>query len=148
MNRYLAGAVAGTAATAVMTLAISAGKAAGLLHIPPPEQVTTRVTDLAGVDTEAPGSEFTAGSLVAHHAFGATGGVTYALLRRLLPASTSLSGLFIGGLVWVTAYMGYLPLLRLCPWPDEDRPSRTAVMIAAHGVCGTVLAETERRLAD
>lgn len=147
MNRYLAGAIAGTAATAVMTAAISLGKAAGLLHIPPPEQVTSRVTDKAGVDHDAPASEFTAGSLVAHHAFGAAGGVAYTMIRRFLPASTPLAGIAFGGLVWVTAYMGYLPLLKLYPWPDEDDPSRTGVMIAAHAVYGTALAETEKRLA-
>lgn len=147
MNRYLAGGIAGVAATAVMTAAISAGKAAGLLHIPPPEQVTTRVTDIAGVDNEAPASEFTAGSLVAHHAFGAAGGVAYTLIRRFLPASTPLAGLLFGGLVWATAYVGYLPMLKLYPWPDRDRTSRMAVMIGAHAVYGTALAEFEKRLA-
>lgn len=146
MNRYLAGGVAGVVATAVMTVTISAGKAAGLLHIPPPEQVTTRVTDIAGVDNQAPASEFTVGSLIAHHAFGATGGVAYTLVRRFLPASTPLAGLSFGGLVWLTAYAGYLPILKLYPWPDRDRPSRMAVMIGAHGVYGIVLAGVEKRL--
>lgn len=148
MNRYLAGGVAGVVATAVMTVAISAGKAAGLMHVPPPEQVTTNVTNRAEADAEAPAPEFTAGSLLAHHAFGAAGGVVYALIRRFLPASSPAAGLLFGGMVWLTAYMGYLPALRLYPWPDEDRPSRMAVMIAAHAVYGTVLAETERWLAD
>lgn len=148
LNRYLAGAVAGVIATALMTVGISAGKLAGLLRTPPPEQVTKRVTDRAGLDTDAPEPEFTAGSLLAHHAFGASGGVAYALIRQFLPASATLAGLVFGGLIWMTAYLGYLPLLRLYPWPDDDRRSRMAVMIAAHAVYGVTLASADKRLAE
>jgi hypothetical protein len=68
------------------------------------------------------------------------------LARRILPRSTPLAGLAWGGLIWISAYLGALPLLRLYPWPDDDRPSRTAVMIGAHAVYGIVLAEAAKRL--
>ena len=148
MNRYLIGAVAGVIATAVMTVAMTLGKLAGLMSTPPPEQVTAKVTQLAGVDAHAPEHEFTTGSLIAHHGFGAVAGVIYVAIRRFLPASSPLAGLIFGGLVWVTAYAGYLPALKLYPWPDDDRHSRTAVMIVAHAVFGTTLAETEKRLEE
>lgn len=147
MNRYLAGGVAGVIATGVMTVAITLGKRAGLLHIPPPEQVTTDVTNAVQPGAEAPAPEFTPGSLLAHHAFGAAAGVGYVVARRFLPGPTALAGLTWGGIVWVSAYAGALPLLELYPWPDQDRPSRMAVMVGAHAVYGTVLAETEKRLA-
>lgn len=147
MNRYLTGAVAGVIATALMTVAISIGKLFGLLRTPPPTQVTTAVTNRMGIDAdESPDPEFNTGSLIAHHGFGATAGVIYVLVRRFLPSSSPVAGLIFGALVWTTAYVGYLPLLRLYPWPDDDRHSRTAVMIVAHGVYGTTLAETERRM--
>jgi hypothetical protein len=148
MNRYLAGGVAGVIATAVMTVAITLGKRAGLLHIPPPEQVTTSVTNKAQPGAEAPAPGFTPGSLLAHHAFGAAGGVGYVVARRFLPDSPPLAGLAWAGLIWVTAYAGVLPALKLYPWPDQDRASRMAVMIGAHAVHGAVLAEAEKRLAD
>lgn len=146
MNRYLTGAVAGIIATALMTVAISIGKLFGLLRTPPPTQVTTSVTNRMGIDPEPPDPEFNTGSLIVHHAFGATAGAIYVLVRRFLPASSPVAGLLFGALVWTTAYVGYLPLLRLYPWPDDDRHSRTAVMIVAHGVYGTSLAELERSM--
>lgn len=146
MNRYLAGAVAGIIATALMTVAISAGKLFGLLRTPPPTQVTTNVTNRMGIDLEPPDPEFNVGTLIAHHGFGATAGAIYVSMRRVLPASSPVAGLIFGGLVWSTAYLGYLPLLRLYPWPDDDRHSRTAVMIVAHAVYGVSLAEVERRM--
>lgn len=146
MNRYLMGAIAGVIATAVMTVVISAGHLFGLLRIPPPEQVTVRATRRAGMPSHDPEPEFTASALIAHHGFGAAAGVLYVVARRFLPASSATAGLIFGGLVWVSAYMGFLPALRLYPWPDDDRPSRTAVMILAHAVYGTMLAEAEKRL--
>lgn len=148
MNRYLIGTLAGTIATAVMTIVISAGKLLGLLRTPPPTEVTTNITNRLGVDREPPDPEFNTGTLIAHHGFGAVCGVIYVLVRRYLPASSPVAGLIFAAMVWTTQYVGYLPLLKLYPWPDDDRHSRTAVMIAAHAVYGTMLAETEKRLAE
>lgn len=148
MERYVIGALAGTIATAVMTIVISAGKVFGLLRTPPPAEVTTNVTNRVGIDPEPPDPEFTTGTLIAHHGFGAVCGAVYVVVRRFLPTSSPVAGLLFAALVWTTAYVGYLPLLKLYPWPDDDRHSRAAVIIAAHAVYGTTLAETEKRLAE
>ncbi len=148
MNRYLAGAVAGVVATAIMTMVIEIGKLAGLLRIPPPEQVTVNVTHRVGVSSQSPEPKFTIDTLLAHHGYGAVMGMLYVAARRFLPASSVIAGLIWAIAVWTTAYLGYLPALHLYPWPDDDRPSRTAVMIVAHAVYGTTLAETEKRFRD
>ncbi|HEV2127449.1 MAG TPA: DUF6789 family protein [Thermomicrobiales bacterium] len=146
MNRYLIGAVAGVIATAIMTIAIEIGKLVGLLRMPPPEQVAVNVTRRVGMTSRSPEPEFTAGTLVTHHGYGVVVGMLYVAVRRFLPGSSGLAGLVWGAVVWTTAYLGYLPALRLYPWPDDDRPSRTVVMIVAHAVYGTTLVETEKRL--
>ncbi len=147
MNRYLVGAVAGIIATAVMTLVISAGERLGLLRTPPPTQVTTTVTNRAGIDPEPPDPEFNPGTLIAHAGFGVAAGPLYVVAKPILPNSRITAGAVYGGAVWASAYGGYLPALHLYPWPDDDRHSRTIVMIAAHVVYGVTLTETERWLA-
>lgn len=148
MNRYAIGALSGTIATALMTVVISTGKLLGLLRTPPPTQITMNVTNRAGINPEPPDPEFNTGTLIAHHGFGAVCGMIYVLARRYLPASSTGAGLLFAGLVWATSYAGYLPMLKLYPWPDDDRPSRRTVMLAAHAVYGTMLSKTEKLLAD
>lgn len=148
MRRYLSGAVAGVIATVIMTIAIEGGKLLGLLRTPPPTEITTNVTNRMGLDPEPPDPGFNPGTLVAHAGFGVVAGALYVPARRMLPRSTVIAGLIWGGLVWLTAYGGYLPALRLYPWPDDDRSSRAAVMIVAHGVYGVSLAEAEERLRE
>lgn len=148
MNRYLRGAIAGVIATGVMTLVISAGQRLGLLRTPPPTQITTTATNRIGIDPEPPESGFNTGTLLAHAGFGAVAGTIYVLIRRILPHSRIAAGAIYGGAIWVSAYGGYLPALDLYPSPDDDRHSRTAVMIAAHMVYGVTLTEAERWLAS
>ena len=146
MNRYLSGAIAGLVATGVMTVVIVAAEWMGLLRVPPPEQVTARTAERAGVDRHGTQPRFTAISLASHHAYGASCGVLYALVRRFLPAPGTAAGLLYGALLWTVAYLGYLPVLRLYPWPKDDRRSRAVTMVAAHAVYGVTLDRALRRL--
>lgn len=148
MNRYFGGALAGVIATGVMTLVISAGERLGLLRTPPPTQVTTNAANRVGIDPEPPEPRFNAGTLAAHTGFGAVAGAIYVAAKPILPTSRIAAGAIWGGAIWASAYGGYLPALNLYPWPDDDRHSRTAVMIAAHMVYGITLTEAERWLAD
>lgn len=148
MNRYLGGAIAGVIATGFMTLVISAGERFGLLRTPPPTQITTTITNKVGIDPEPPEPGFNAGTLAAHTGFGAVAGALYVVAKPILPSSRIAAGAVWGGVIWTSAYGGYLPALNLYPWPDDDRHSRTAVMIAAHMVYGITLTEAERWLAD
>jgi hypothetical protein len=127
-------------ATAAMSVVIAAGKAAGLLETPPPKQITARAAHELGIPIHAiPQPAFTASWVLAHAGYGAATGVLYALSRPLLPKSRPLSGLLYGGAVWGISYLGVMPKLGLYPTPDDDRTSRSAVMIAAHAVYGTSL---------
>lgn len=152
MNRYLRGAIAGVVATGVMTMVISAGQRLSLLHTPPPTQITSAATSAVanrvGIDPEPPESGFNTGALAAHAGFGAIAGALYVAAKPILPSSRSAAGAIWGGAIWASAYGGYLPALRLYPWPDDDRHSRTAVMIAAHIVYGVTLTEAEQWLAS
>ena len=87
MQSVVRGAVAGLAATVPMTVVIGAGRAAGLLHTPPPVEITENVAEQAGEDPDPSSAAFQAGWLAAHLGYGAACGAVYALLRRGLPRS-------------------------------------------------------------
>lgn len=145
MNRYARGVIGGGAGTLVMTAAILTGEWLFRFRTPPKE-ITRNVLWRIGMPRA--GSGATAGVIwvVAHEAYGMACGVGYALVRPRLPASRYAAGLMFGGAVWAVGYLGYLPALGLYPSPDEDRRSRTSVMVIAHAVFGVVLADMEHRL--
>ena len=151
MHQVARGALAGLTGTGMMTLAIAAARAAGLLRTPPPAEITARAqekaADTMGARPRAAGPPFEAGWLAAHFAYGAACGVGYALIRPLVPAPPVGIGLAYGGAVWGLSYLGLMPALGLYPWPDDDSRSRMAATIAAHAVFGVATAEAERRLA-
>ncbi len=148
MQRIARGGISGIAATALMSLIIAAGRALGMLHTPPPQQITANVQKESGVDPSSLSRQsFHASWVAAHVAYGAGAGSVYALLRSAFPENRKVAGLAYGGLVWAASYLGLMPALGLYPWPEEDNPSRVTVMIAAHAVYGLSLAEIEGRLA-
>jgi hypothetical protein len=143
MQTLVRGALAGLGATVPMTLVIAAGRASGLLHTPPPEEITENVAEHAGENPDRRSPAFQAAWLAAHAGYGAACGIAYALARPLLPRSEMVAGLLFGGAVWGVSYIGVMPALELYPQVDEDTPQRAAVMIAAHAVFGTSLAAVE-----
>lgn len=141
MHRLIRGGIAGVAATGTMSCAMWLGTQAGLLHTPPPKQITKRAQRKVGINPHAlPAETFTASWFAAHLAYGTLSGAAYALLRPLLPGSNLASGLLYGGAVWAVNYLGLLPALGLFEPPDEHAQSQTAVMLAAHAVYGVTLA--------
>lgn len=144
----LCGALAGLAATAPMTAAIGAGRAAGWLYTPPPAQITGEVAERIGEEPAQHSPEFTATWLAAHFAYGAACGALFGLLRPLLPRSDAASGIVFGGAVWGVSYLGLLPSLGLFPSAKDDAPPRQAVMIAAHAIYGSSLARLHHLLTN
>lgn len=144
METVLRGSMAGAAATVPMTLVIEAGRAAGWVRTPPPEQITANVAKRAGEEPSRQNPAFQAAWLAAHLGYGAACGALYALIRPLLPRSDVATGLLFGGAVWTVSYLGVLPALELFPPAQDDSPRRQAVMIAAHAVYGISLASIER----
>jgi hypothetical protein len=140
MSKVLVGATAGLLATIPMTAVIMGGRRAGLLAVPPPEQITDATLE-AAVDKPAPrGPLRTATWVSAHLAYGAACGALFAALRSRLPGMSPSAGLLFGGAVWGISYGPLMPALDLYPSVSEDRSTRTAVMIAAHAVFGTATA--------
>ena len=139
------GALAGLAATVPMTAVIGAGRAAGLMGTPPPVEITENVAEQAGEDPDRQSPEFQAASLAAHAGYGAACGMLFSTIRLVLPRSDLVAGLLFGGAVWGVSYIGLMPSLTSA---EDDSNQRQGVMIAAHAVFGTALANIEHQLRD
>src|SRR5438105_1259415 len=114
MNILIRGSIAGVIATIPMTIVIAAGRAAGLLQTPPPEQITARAEREAGVHPASLSDQsFHASWLAAHLGFGAGVGVVFSLVRGVLPGPRPAGGVIYGLLVWAATYAGVLPSLGL-----------------------------------
>lgn len=146
MNKFLAGAAAGTLATVPMTLTMV------WLHrqIPktvrrelPPERITMNIADELGLervlDEEA---EQKAVSLVNHFAYGAAAGALYATIAESADFPPAAKGVAFGLAVWTGSYLGWLPVAGIL-LPATEHPARqNALMIAAHVVWGAALGLT------
>lgn len=143
------GMVTGAVATVPMSAVMLVAGRTGAMGKQPPERVTEKAMDAAGVDDASESEEHVTAS-VAHVAFGAGGGAAFALLHRRLdlPVPTVVQGVAFGLAVWATSYQGWIPALRILPPADDDRPGRQRAMIAAHIVYGGVLGAVESRLAQ
>ncbi len=146
MGRLIRGAMAGIGATIIMSVAMAAAKALGLIEETPPKEITSRAEKAVGMGPDArSGPDFAVRWVLAHFGYGTFCGAVYAVLRRLIPGGAVVSGIVFGLLVWGVSYLGFLPALKLYPWPDEDRESRSAAMIALHVVYGASLGKLANR---
>ncbi|MFF5209032.1 DUF6789 family protein [Streptosporangium sp. NPDC000396] len=136
------GAVAGTAATALMSAVMLAGDRAGLMPDQPPKRITRAL--LPGhKHRPKPGERVL--SAIAHFGFGAAFGSLFSLLHRGRRAPILL-GVGYGLAIWFVSYQGWVPRLGILPPISEDLPERQAVMAAGHVVYGTALALAVNRL--
>ncbi len=129
MNPVVRGAVAGIAGIILMSVPILASQRLGLVRTAPSVEISAHVARETDVLPDPSRSAFSLLWPLSHLAYGAAGGVIYTLVRRFLPASTISAGLLCGGVVWSTAYLGFLPWLNLYPSPANDARSRTVVML-------------------
>jgi uncharacterized membrane protein YagU involved in acid resistance len=145
LRQTLNSGAAGLVATAPMTAVMLGARQIGLLHTPPPEQISARAA--AKVPSPVLASR-TAQPLwpVAHGGYGVVCGVAYGALRPWLPSSTAQAGFLFGGMVWSVSYLGLMPALDLYPWPAKDASPRRTVTIVAHAVYGVTLAAVVQRL--
>jgi hypothetical protein len=136
------GLMGSTAGGAIATVAMSgvmlAGDRLGLMGEQPPTAITRKALREAGVDR--PSAAAGAIAPVAHLGFGAAGGALFGLVRRAVPIGPGwLLGILFGLGVWAVSYKGWIPAMGILPEPEDDRPGRPAVMVAAHAVYGLVL---------
>lgn len=135
----LNGALAGLAATALMSALMLAAGRLGLMGQQPPEAITERLLPWR-YRLPWHEAETNALSSATHLAFGAAAGSLFGVTRRVVPLATLPgAGIVYGLLVWLTSYVGWIPALRILPPADRDRAGRQPAMIAAHVVYGMVL---------
>jgi hypothetical protein len=143
VSAVIDGAVAGAIATVAMSGVMLLGERAGVVGELPPASVTRHALRAAGVDRPSQAAAVLAP--IAHLGFGAVGGALYAMVRRVAPGVPGPPlGVLFGLAVWAVSYKGWIPALGILPPPEDDRPGRPAVMVAAHVVYGLVLGRSIR----
>jgi uncharacterized membrane protein YagU involved in acid resistance len=138
----LAGALAGLAATAPMTLFMQQmyrQLPARERYPLPPSEVVAKLTDQAGVDDQIDQPEHTALTLLAHFSYGAATGALYAPLAQSFQPPPILGGAAFGVAVWGASYLGLLPALGILRPATEHPARRNGLMIGAHVVWGVTL---------
>jgi putative membrane protein len=149
MNKLLAGALAGFAATLPMTIAMrqmQRGLPPQESYPLPPKQITMKVADKLGVKDDLDEGERNALAMVSHYEYGAAMGALYALLEDGLPGPAALKGVGFGLAVWTVSYLGLLPAVGLLRPATEQPPRRNALMITAHVVWGSSMGLALARL--
>lgn len=141
MERISAGALGGFLATIPMTATMMA------LHrlLPrhqqtplPPRKITMNTAEAIGVREHLSPDTKTLATYIAHFGYGTTvGAVSSAVLKRT--KHPVVVGMGFGFAVWAGSYLGWLPVAKLYPPPEQETKERHALMIASHLVWGGVL---------
>ena len=152
MNRYLAGAVAGTLATVPMTavmLALFSRLPETQKYPLPPYEVTMMTARRAGgLDRLMSRRARTLASLLAHFSYGAFTGALYPHLGTENSRHPALWGGTYGVAVWVLSYLGWIPAARILRPATEHPARRNGLMIVAHLVWGAATALFSQRLVN
>jgi hypothetical protein len=145
----MAGAVAGLAATALMSVLMLAARAAGVAPKLPPTKIADDAIQ-AATDRPATPEEERVVAPVAHFAFGAGAGAAFGLAAGALRIGGSvpatLAGIAFGSAVYLVSYQGWIPALGILPPASRDDRGRVATMVGAHWVYGAVLGLVTSRL--
>ena len=140
-SRLFNGALAGTLATAPMTVFMVAMHRLLPRHEQyplPPSQVTATAEAKSGVQEHVDREQHVAVTLLSHFAYGAAAGAIFAPIAKALPIPAVWSGIGYGLVVWTISYLGLLPALGLLRPATEQPARRNALMIVAHIVWGSV----------
>ena len=152
MNRMLAGAVAGAAATVPMTIFWEVmhrqlpGEPPRAL---PPREVAEALAVKAGVNRELTEVQIERLAMLLHFGYGTVTGALYGAVAPRHPASAVAGGMLFGLGVWAGSYLGWLPAAGVRHSPRWDPPARTGLLVASHLVwgasAGLFLAASRRR---
>ena len=149
MNKYLAGGIAGFAATVPMTAVME------ILHRwprperkpLPPRQITVRLAKSAGLERVASEPEArTVATLASHFGYGAAAGAVYAPIAERVPGHPAVKGAAFGLLVWTLSYLGWLPATGVLRPATQHSARRNTLMIVAHLVWGATTGILAERL--
>ena len=133
-SRIILGALSGMAGTMAMTAAM------GRLHrrLPEPQQYPLpprEITEL--VSDRGPDDAIKDAATAAHFFYGAAAGSLLAMAR---PRTGPAEGALFGAGIWAASYLGWIPAANILEPADRHPGKRTALMIAAHLIWGTVTA--------
>lgn len=139
-QRLFHGAVAGTAATAVMSLVFGLGQLRGAMDREPPRLIIDTLLGTLPAEDRGPIAGMT------HIGYGAAGGAAYTALTP--PGLRGVrTGALFGLLIWAVSYEGWVPAIGVMPPAHRDQLGRAITILLAHLVYGTTLGEVARRLA-
>jgi uncharacterized membrane protein YagU involved in acid resistance len=152
MNRLLAGAAAGAAATVPMTIFWEAmhPRLPGEPPRPlPPREVAEALAVKAGVNRQLDERQIEHLALALHFGYGTLTGAIFGTVAPRGRARAVGAGALFGLGVWATSYLGWLPATGVRHSPRWDPPARTALVIASHLVWGAAagffLGQADRR---
>jgi hypothetical protein len=148
MERLLAGAVGGVAATAPMSavmIALRGASRAARAQDLPPKQVTLGLAQRGGVHHHVQPRE-NAATTASHFGYGGAVGALYPYLGGRLPGPTLLKGALFGLGVWAASYLGWVPAARILVPATREPAGRNAMMIGSHLVWGAATALISERL--
>jgi uncharacterized membrane protein YagU involved in acid resistance len=148
LRRLEHGGLAGLVATIPMTIVMLVAHRRLPRHeryALPPEKITSEFAELVGAESLRHDPALTVATSVAHLAYGAAAGSIYQVgLQKA--GQNPLVGITYGLGVWAASYLGLMPALGLHE-PATNHPwRRNLLMIGAHVVWGTSLAEVSRAL--
>lgn len=148
MNRFVAGALAGTIATVPMTMVMG-----GLFRrLPsrqryplPPREIMEKAVLVPPQGRDLNDEQLTWITLTAHFTYGAFTGALYPLVvdnrRHLL-----LRGGGYGLAIWAASYLGWIPAAHILKPASQHPARRNAVMLCAHWVWGATTVTVGERL--
>jgi hypothetical protein len=136
LERAARGAVAGAAATAAMSMVMTAVRRVGLIDKLAPrlivEDTITRVAP-SGLRFARPATA------MAHLAFGVGGGALFGLFGPALWGPRLAKGLVFAAAVLLSSYEGWVPAAGILPPLHRQRPDRAAELLVGHAVYGLIL---------
>jgi hypothetical protein len=136
------GALAGLGAAIPMTLAMEVMHRSLPAHerYPlPPREITEELIAQAGLREQLGEAEYVELSLLSHFSYAAAAGAIYAALARKYTPSPLPAGITFGLGLWAISYLGWLPAAGILRPATQHPPRRTALMVTAHVVWGSVL---------
>lgn len=137
----LEGALAGSAATLVMSAFMLLAQRHGAMSKLPPREITEAAVDAAGAGARTDERTLDLLTAAAHIGFGAVAGSLFAVLRDALrlPLHAAVQGVAFATGVWTVSYMGWVPALGIMPPAHRDERGRPEAMVVAHWIYGAVL---------
>lgn len=147
-KRFLRGALAGMAGTAVMTLMMRkvAPKVVPQQMRPDefvPKKAVAWGEEQVGRPDALSESDAMTAAMVAHFTYGSGSGAVYGLLRsRLDGVPAPVAGAIFGVALWAVSFEGWMPALGIMQAPTDQSPKKVPMPVLAHIVYGVTAALT------